>query len=557
MSELNDLQNRGKNQSENSSADLIEFLPVAVYRAEPFPPYAPIYISPAIEMFGYSISEWFTRPDLWSSIIYPADRERILRETKAAFAAGADNQYEYRIVAKDGAIHWIHDRGRFVYQSDGTPVCWQGVLLDITDRKRVEAELRLSEERFRRAVDDASIGMALVAPGGRWLRVNRALCRIVGYSEAELLAVSFQAITHPEDLNVDLEYVGRLLAGEIETYQMEKRYFHKSGQIIWVLLNVSLVRDSQNAPLYFISQIQDVTERRQAEQSLRESREQYKQMVDHASDIIYKTDADGRFIFVNPTIIKILQYTERELFDRHYLEIVRPDLQRAVRRFYTRQLIKKIPNTYYETVALAKDGGEIWLGQYVQLTSEDDRITGFQAIARDITSRKKTEEELRNLSLTDELTGLYNRRGFFALAEHQLKLALNKRNEKKLLAIYVDLDKLKQINDTFGHEAGSQAIVGAANVLKHSFRQSDIVARLGGDEFVVLAIEAEEENTAMMVSRLEKNLNIYNERRAQPYELSLSLGISRYDAKVDSGIETLINRADQEMYKQKNNKNRR
>src|SRR5438477_12917570 len=110
-------------------------------------------------------------------------------------------------------------------------------LTDITERKEAQEALRVSEERFRSAFDDAAIGMALVAPDGRWLQVNRSLCEIVGYSEQELLGANFQAITHPDDLEVDLEYVRQMLAGEIQTYKMEKRYFHKLGQIIWVLLS--------------------------------------------------------------------------------------------------------------------------------------------------------------------------------------------------------------------------------------------------------------------------------------------------------------------------------
>jgi two-component system sensor histidine kinase/response regulator len=119
-------------------------------------------------------------------------------------------------------------------------------------------QLRASEEHFHSAFDNAPIGLALVAPDGSWLQVNRALCGIVGYDETELLATTFQAITHPEDLQTDLNFVRQMLAGEIPTYQMEKRYFHKQGQIVWILLSVSLVRDQLGRPLHFISQIQDI-----------------------------------------------------------------------------------------------------------------------------------------------------------------------------------------------------------------------------------------------------------------------------------------------------------
>lgn len=140
---------------------------------------------------------------------------------------------------------------------------------DIVQLKQIGEQLLESEELFRLAFNDAAIGMALVAPNGRWLKVNRALCEIVGYCESDLLKTTFQEITHPDDLETDLGYVRQMLAGEIRTYQMEKRYFHSSGYIVWILLSVSLVRDKQQQPLYFISQIQDITSRKQAEARLK------------------------------------------------------------------------------------------------------------------------------------------------------------------------------------------------------------------------------------------------------------------------------------------------
>mgnify|MGYP001803170758 FL=1 len=140
---------------------------------------------------------------------------------------------------------------------------------DIAQLKQIEKPLLDSQELFRLAFNDAAIGMALVATNGQWLKVNRALCEIVGYSETDLLETTFQEITHPDDLEADLGYVRQMLAGEIRTYQMEKRYFHSSGHIVWILLSVSLVRDKQEQPLYFISQIQDITPRKEAEAQLK------------------------------------------------------------------------------------------------------------------------------------------------------------------------------------------------------------------------------------------------------------------------------------------------
>ncbi len=136
-----------------------------------------------------------------------------------------------------------------------------------SERARQESVAAEAEERFRAAFDNAPIGMALVAPDGRWLKVNRALCELTGYAETELLVSTFQSITHPDDLHTDLAYLEDVLAGRRRAYQMEKRYRHADGHLIWVMLSVSLVRDPSGHPLYFVSQIEGITERGHAERA--------------------------------------------------------------------------------------------------------------------------------------------------------------------------------------------------------------------------------------------------------------------------------------------------
>lgn len=138
---------------------------------------------------------------------------------------------------------------------------------DVTERQRAEFAVCESEQRFRQAFDNAPIGMALVAPNGQWLQVNQALCELVGYTAEELLTRTFQAITHPDDLETDLAYAQQVLTGEIRTYRMQKRYLRKSGEVVWILLSVSLVRAADGEPAYFISQIQDINEHKLREQA--------------------------------------------------------------------------------------------------------------------------------------------------------------------------------------------------------------------------------------------------------------------------------------------------
>lgn len=163
--------------------------------------------------------------------------------------------------------------------------------------------------------------------------------------------------------------------------------------------------------------------------------------------------------------------------------------------------------------------------------------------------RHRAQMALRSPSLIDDLTNLYNRRGFLNLAEHQLKLA--RRTKRGLLLIFADLDDLKQINDTFGHKEGDFALIESANILKETFRSSDIIARIGGDEFVALALETSEANVEVIYTRLQSNLDVHNIGSNRPYTLSISIGIAYYNPESSHTIDELLTRADKLMYEQK------
>ena len=175
---------------------------------------------------------------------------------------------DWTLVRSDGVKLPVSLAITAIRAADGTLTGYLGIGRDITAERRAARELRDAEERFRNAFDQAPIGKALVSPDGRFTRVNSALCSILGYSEHELLGTTFQALTHPDDLEADLEHVRRMLAGEDESYAMEKRYQHAHGHHIWALLSVSLVRDEAGAPLYFVSQIQDISEQKQIAERL-------------------------------------------------------------------------------------------------------------------------------------------------------------------------------------------------------------------------------------------------------------------------------------------------
>lgn len=187
------------------------------------------------------------------------------------FQMGICEDVSYQFVTKQGEVIDVLLSAIAERNPDGDILRTLAVSVDVTERNRIEAALCESEERFRLAFEKAAIGMALISPVGQWLQVNTALCDIVGYSEAEMLALTFHQITHPEDLATDVHSAEQLLAGEIDTYHTEKRYIHKQGHEIWIALSASLVRQEDGSPLYFITQIQDMSVRKLNEQKLSES----------------------------------------------------------------------------------------------------------------------------------------------------------------------------------------------------------------------------------------------------------------------------------------------
>ncbi len=200
-------------------------------------------------------------------------RERI-KNAVADAAGGQFVRFEEDHQGPDGEVVTVDFSLKPVYDESGQVSLMIPEGRPVTERKKAAEAFRLSEARFRGAFDASAIGMALVNPEGRWLQVNRALCEIVGYEEVELLAMTFQEITHPDDLEADLSHLRRLVDGEISSYHMEKRYIHKNGHEVWIILSVSLVRDNAGQPLHYVAQIEDITSRKRFEEDLKWARDE-------------------------------------------------------------------------------------------------------------------------------------------------------------------------------------------------------------------------------------------------------------------------------------------
>ena len=264
-----------------------------------------------------SMSIWDIIPEQYLDQ-YKERLTRILRGESLKEAA------EYMVRGKTGRQHYVEVLSAPRYAS-GDIIGFQGVARDITARKRAEEALFESEQRFKNAFQYSAIGMALVSLEGKWLKVNSTLCSIVGYSEEELLTKTFQDITHPDDLNSDLNYLNQLLAGEIASYKMEKRYFHRDGRIVWVLLAVALAKDNTGAPLYLISQIEDITEHKLADAALRKSEDRFRAWIENSSDLVTVVGADGTIQYASPSYGHQLGYKPEDLTGVKVFDLIHPD----------------------------------------------------------------------------------------------------------------------------------------------------------------------------------------------------------------------------------------
>jgi PAS domain S-box-containing protein len=212
--------------------------------------------------------------EFWMDHLHPDDRQQVMDERQKLHEGKLERlSVEYRYLHPAQGQKWIHHVARVAARSaTGRTVRSFGVIRDITESKQSEAALRASEELNRVTFEQAAIGVAHIGTDGRWLRVNDKLCAIVGYPREELLKLTFQDITHPEDLETELNFVRQILSGEIKTHSMEKRYVRKDRSSVWVVLTVSLVRTAAGAPLHFIAVVEDITGRKQAEAELTQHR---------------------------------------------------------------------------------------------------------------------------------------------------------------------------------------------------------------------------------------------------------------------------------------------
>ncbi len=300
-----------------------------------------------------------------------------------------------------------------------------------------------------------------------------------------------------------------------------------------------------------LARVQAMVRIKRAEDGLRASEVRYRTLFETAQDGILILDADtGEIDDANPSLMNMLGYARGEILGKKLWELGAFKDREACKAAF--EELQRTGHLRCEDLQLkTKDGRDVTVEVVSNVINHHKFI---QCNFRDITERKRLEEKLQSMSLVDQLTGLYNRRGFLALSQQQLKVA--ERTKQNVLLFFADLDNLKQINDTLGHQEGDSALVQIAAVLKETFRKSDIVGRVGGDEFAVLAIDTTDETEDVLRNRFQSVLEACRQLKTGEHTLSLSMGVARFDPENPSSLDELITRADRSMYEQKRSKRR-
>lgn len=434
-----------------------------------------------------------------------------------------------------------------------------GALGDAVRGKTGQIELALARQRFELAFSEASIGMALVGLDGSFIEANDALCKLLERSHDEIRSVGFQALTHQDDLEADLAYVHQMLAGEIATYQLEKRYIRPGGEIVWGLLSVSLVRDDAGAPVHFISQIQDITGRKVAELQVQRSMARFRAAFDDSA-------LGMALVAIDPAKPPVIVEANDELgriADRPAPVLVGTPVEHLVASSAGDDFVAELvalsaddPALRSELPARRGGGGERWLRLMAAPVRYDDDDAGRFVVLQieDITEERRIRSEISHLAMHDALTGLPNR----ALMLDRIRGAQERsvRSKRHVGLLFIDLDGFKEVNDTFGHGHGDRLLTRVAERFRSGLRPNDSAARLGGDEFVVMCEELSEDRAgaerelAGVADRLHRQLAEPISVEGHEFRVTASIG-TRVASGIGESVSEILSSADHAMYQAK------
>jgi diguanylate cyclase (GGDEF)-like protein/PAS domain S-box-containing protein len=345
------------------------------------------------ELTGLSLEQ--ALGDGWAAAIHPDDAARVQREWAEAGAHGRDSVIEYRFRRPDGGVSWIEGYAATLRDQEGRVIGWVGTCLDFTSRREADEEVARAAQRFRAAFENAPIGMALLTPTGRWFEVNPALCELLGYSEEQLLELTFVDVTHPDDRSTSVRRRRKQLKGLEPAKRIEKRYVRADGSIVWVAVSSTLVQSAAGEPLYTVAQIEDINARIRAQQELAAAEERFHRAFDDAPIGMALATPEGRWLQVNPAFCELLGYSADELTGRTFVDVTHPDDLEISIEHSRRQLDGEVDTLRIEKRFLRSDGTVVWVALTSTLARDGaGEPLHFVAQIEDVTERVLTQRAL-------------------------------------------------------------------------------------------------------------------------------------------------------------------
>lgn len=496
----------------------------------------------AEQIYGFAAAEAIGRP---VSILVPSDYADELSSILENIRRGesVDHIETVRVTKAGRRIH-ISLTTSPIRDSTGAIIGASTISRDITRRRKYEETI----QRQARILDQIQESVITTDFEGTVIGWNRGAERMFLYTakEAEGNHISF---IYPENQREFLEREIIAPLKEKGFHESEVRLRRKSGEEFHALLLLTMLKNAKGIVTGMIGSSVDITARKETEDRIRHEKELWEQTFDAIPDIVAVIDGQH-----------IIQRANRALSAR--LDIGRDEL--IGKWCFTAICGMEKPSAACPGSMAIISGREQIEERYIERLQGHYRISCtpvfsctcngstacFVEVCRDISGQKEMERKLLEAANTDVLTGLYNRRGFITLAEHQLRVA--DRENKNLVLVYVDLNDMKGINDRFGHKEGDRALVDTASLLRDTFRESDILGRLGGDEFAVLLTEPSERDMEQIIGgHLQENLKSHNEQSGRPYTLSVSVGMTTYHPATACTLDDLLSAADRLMYLKK------
>ena len=450
-------------------------------------------------------------------------------------------------VKKDGTPVIYETSVTLIKNAQGKAIGFRGVSRDITQRKNMEEALRQSEERYRSIIENMTDGYFEVDLYGNFTYLNDAQCQNLGYTREELIGMSYKKYAD-EKISKELAHLFyKIYKTEIPVKSYDLSFIRKDGTRAYNEISVTVLKNAKGEIIGFRGIARDITERKQMEESLRQSEERYRTVIEQIEDGYFETDLRGNFTFVNEAESRNLGYTGEELIGMNRHQYTDEKNVKALFRLFNNVYKTGIPVKTHEVELIKKDGAIAYNEISVNLIrNKNGEAIGFRGISRDITERKRQQEKIHYLATHDSLTGLPNRMMLNQLLSHAINAA--KRHNRKLAVFFIDLDRFKIINDMLGHEAGDRLLQEIALRFRQALRSMDIVARMGGDEFVVLIEEIENcEQISTVAHKLMAEAAKPFSLMSEEFRVTASIGISIYP-KDGETEQSLLKNADIAMY---------